>query len=436
MLELWHGFSATAQDVVTLCALALPIAALGVVLPRGFAPIPLIRAILWRFRWANALFVLLIAVSVGLGVALLAQERGLRAGTAAAADKFDLIIAAPGSEVTMMLASVYLQPADAGLLDGVTYASIATDARVAMAAPLAFGDSYQGAPIVGTTAEFVTHLAGPIAQGRIWGDHADAVIGADVPLAVGDGFEPAHGVGDVAEHDAHGEEFHVVGRLAPTGSPWDRAIIVPVETVWETHGLANGHRPEVAEQLGPPFDPEYFPGTPAVVVRATSIGATYGLKSSFARAGETMAFFPGSVLASLYAVMGDVRQAMSLMAVVTQILVAASVLLGLFILSQLFQRQMALLQALGAPRRFVLSVVWGYANTLVVAGAMLGLIIGFASVAILSDIVSERTGVRVVAEIGWSEFHLVAGFVSCVSLLSVVPGFAVLSRSIVSGLRA
>lgn len=146
-------------------------------------------------------------------------------------------------------------------------------------------------------------------------------------------------------HDTH--LLDRLDRLPRSSTPWDRAILVPVESVWAVHGLASGHAPDRADQIGPPFDAAYFPGTPAGIVCADELWANYALRSEFNRDAETMAFFPGTVLAELYRVMGDVRQAMSLMTVVTRVLVAASVLLGLFILSRLFQRQTAMLRALG-----------------------------------------------------------------------------------------
>ncbi|GFE64955.1 ABC transporter permease [Litoreibacter roseus] len=439
MVDLWHSLSAPLQDSLLLIALLAPLGLLGWITIAGFSPLPLVRAILWRFRWANALFVSLIAVSVGLGVGILAQERGLRVGTATAADKFDLIIAAPGSELTMLMAAVYLQPSNVGLVDGQVYTRIAEDPLVDLAAPLAFGDSYKGAPVIGTISEFVAHLSGTLAEGEIWQTYDHAVIGADVPLSIGEKFEPAHGFGFAVQEGVHGHQLTVMGVMQPTGSPWDRAILVPIEAVWETHGMFTGHAPEDndhTDRFGPPFDADFFPGTPAVVVRAQSLAAAYTLQSTFARDGETMAFFPGAVLAGLYNVMGDVRQAMSLMASVTQILVAASVLMGLFILSQLFQRQMALLQALGAPRRFVLSVVWLYATVLTIAGALFGLVVGFVSALVLSEVVSDRTGINVTAQIGWGEVHLIAAFVLGVSVLSLVPGIAVLRRDIATSLRS
>lgn len=466
MTDLWQSLPPLAQDILWTILLLLPALAVGGLTLRGYAPWPLVRAILWRFRWSSAMFVLLIAISVGMGIGLLAQERGLRRGTAMAADKFDLVVSAPGSELTVMFAAVYLQPSDMPLLSGEVYAEIAGDEGVSIAAPLAFGDSYGEAPVIGTTAEFVRYLADDRIEGRLWEASGEAVAGALVPLELGAEFTPAHGAGDAAEHDAHGDaHLTVVGRMAPTGTPWDRAILLPIEAVWEVHGLANGHAPAAEHEedghaeeghaeegqakeghaeahdhqttrLGPPFDPEYFPGTPVIVVHAEQLWANYALRSRYTRDAETMAFFPGTVLSTLYRVMGDIRQAMSVMALVTQVLVASSVLLGLFILTHLFRRQIALLRALGAPARFAFAVVWLFGATLLLAGAALGLLTGLGAANALSRVVTARTDVLVQAPLGWSEIHFLAAFVSVTLLLSLVPAAFILRTPVVAGLRA
>ncbi len=435
--DLWDSLPALAQDAAVLLALLAPLALIAALLLRGFAPWPLVRAILWRFRWANAMFVALIAISVGMGIGLIAQERGLRQGTAMAADKFDLIVSAPGSEMTMMLATVFLQPSDVPLLDGEVFASVSAHPNVDFAAPLAFGDSYGDAPVIGTTEDFARHLADDAITGRMWRSPFEAIAGAAAPVGLGEVFTPAHGMGDTADAGAHElYDFTVVGTLPRTGTPWDRALLVPVEAVWQVHGLANGHAPEAGDRLGPPFDPAYFPGTPSIIVRAEALWANYALRSEFTRQNETMAFFPGTVLANLYRVMGDVRQVMSVMSVVTQVLVAASVLLGLFILTRLFRRQVAMLRALGAPRRFVLAVVWSYAASLLIAGTLAGVALGVGATGVISGVITRRTDILVNAGIGWGEVHLAAGFLAVTSLLSLLPALATLRQSVVSGLRA
>jgi putative ABC transport system permease protein len=433
---LWSDLPAGLQDLALALLLLLPAAVVGAAVLRRLSPWPLVRAMLGRFGAANAVFVGLIAIAVGIGVGLTAQERGLRRGSARAAEKFDLIVGAPGSEITLMLAAVYLQPSDVPLISGAQYAEIVAADRVALAAPVAFGDSFEGAPVIGTTAEFVQHLSAGLAEGRMFQTAGEAVAGALAPVAVGASVTPAHGHGAAAEADVHeGAGYTVTGRMPATGSPWDRAMLVPVEGVWSVHGLADGHAPENAGRIGHPFDPDYFPGTPAVLVRADELWGNYALKSRFTRP-DMMAFFPGTVLAQLHGIMGDVRAAMSLLAVVTQVLVTVAVLAGLMILTRIFARGLALLRALGAPARYVFAVVWSYSATLIVTGAAAGLGVGLVAASVLSRMVTARTDILVTAALGWPELHLVAGFVSLTLVLALLPAWAAVRRPIVPDLRA
>ena len=443
MPEAWYALPVPVQDALTLVALLLPGLIAFVAVLWKLRPWPPIRDLARRAAGTSAVFVGLIAVSVALGTGLLVVERGLRAGSVRAADKFDLIVAAPGSEVTMMLAAVYLQPADVPLLTGAQFAEVAATPRVEMAAPIAFGDSVMGAPVVGTIADFVTHLSGDMAEGRTFAAEGEAVVGALSPLRPGDVVEPAHGFGPAADAHAHeGAAYRVVGRMRPTGSPWDRAVLVPVETVWETHGLANGHATDAeadaeggeGHRIGPPFDAAYFPGTPAILVRATSLMANYNLKSEFTRP-DMMAFFPGTVLAVLQARLGDLRAAMSALVGVTQVLVTVAVLAALLILLRLFARGFALLRALGAPARFVLAVAWGHAAALIVAGTLAGLALGFAAAGLIAGLVTRRTDVAIAVAPGWPELHFVAGFLSVTQLLALAPAAVATRRPILTDLR-
>ncbi len=473
MVDLWLSLPALAQDVLLMVGLVIPGLLVGALVLRGLHPFALVGAMLRRFSWVNGMFVGLITVSVGLGVGLLAQERGLRQGSARAAEKFDLIVAAPGSEVTAMLAAVYLQPADMALVTGAQYAEIAAADGVAFAAPIAFGDNFKGAPIIGTTADFVAHLAGSLTEGRTFAIASEAVVGAFVPVTLGATLTPAHGEGSLDAEDAHAEEEHaeadhddeahddeahddevhedevhdtddheahegfsytVTGRMPPTGSPWDRAVLVPVEGVWAVHGLAVGHAPDDT-RIGPPFIPDLMPGTPAVLVHSSELWANYALKSQFTR-NDLMAFFPGTVLSQLHGLMRDVRAAMSLMAGLTQVLVSLAVLIGLVILVRLIARSLALLRALGAPMRFVFAVVWSYSAALIVTGAGLGLGLGWVAARVIAGVVTARTDILVTASLAWPEVHLVAGFVSVTLIFALLPAWLASRRPVLADLHA
>src|SRR6478735_3097203 len=119
-------------------------------------PLPMVLADLRSLRRTAWATVLLIAMAVAVGLAVNAQEQGLRRASTAAADDFDLLIAAPGSQTQLVLTSIYLQPDALPLMDTRILNALANDPRVNAAAPIAFGDLARGYPVVGTTASFAS----------------------------------------------------------------------------------------------------------------------------------------------------------------------------------------------------------------------------------------------------------------------------------------
>ncbi|MEY9584854.1 hypothetical protein ABIA15_003611 [Sinorhizobium fredii] len=90
-----------------------------------------ILADLRKYWLGSAVVVLIVALAVALGVAVTLQERALRLGSARAADKFDLVIGAAGSENQLVLSSVFLQASPLPLMDGRVLTQLASDPRVA-----------------------------------------------------------------------------------------------------------------------------------------------------------------------------------------------------------------------------------------------------------------------------------------------------------------
>lgn len=197
-----------------------------------------ILADLGRMKAGALVIVALVALAVALGVTVTLQERALRLGSARAADKFELVIGAPGSETQLVLSTVFLQPAALPLVSGDVLAALHDDPRVAWAAPVGFGDFHEGAPVIGTTARLIAETAPGMAQGRMFATEGEAVAGALTGLAPGDEITPAHGE---FGHDHDDVRYRVTGRLAPTNTPWDRAILVPIQSVWRVHGMAAEH---------------------------------------------------------------------------------------------------------------------------------------------------------------------------------------------------
>lgn len=398
-------------------------------------PLPLVRAMLRRDAATSGVFVLLIALAVGIAAAITAQERALRTGSARAADRFDLIVAAPGSQTDLLLKVVFLQPGSVELLTGEPLKRLMAESRAEFVAPIGFGDSHDGDPVVGTVAALVDHLAGGRLEGRGFGGRHEVVVGAASPLAIGEEFHVTHGHGAEAFlGDTHPQELIVVGRLPPTGSPWDRAILAPIEFVWEVHGLPDGHPEGDGEAIGPPFDPERLPGIPAAVIKPATIAAAYGLRSEW-RTTATMAFFPAEVLVQLYELLGDIRVIMSWLAIATEILLVGAVLAGILILMRIYRSRFAILRALGASRLYVFTVAWSFGFVLIASGSLIGLGVAAGLTGLVSYLFENASGIALEGGIGRTEMSLAAAIAVAGALLAVVPAALVYRQPVVAALR-
>lgn len=407
-------------------------------------PFPLIRAVFKRNLFTALLFMALIACAAALGITISTQERALRHGSARAADSFDLIVAAPGSQTDILFAVVYLDPTAVELLPPEVAARVLSDPNAAFAAPIGFGDSHDGNPVVGTTAEFVEHLGNGLAEGRVFAAMDEAVVGALSPAMPGDRLEIRHGHADdlLEDADSHGDEdapahLHddvlVVGRMQPTGTPWDRAVVVPIEYIWSAHAMGTGH-PIGDDRIGAPWQADLLPGLPAIVVKPESIAAAYGLRNRY-RTAEATAFFPAEVLVELYAILGNIARIMSALTLAAQALVVAAILAGLLAALDLQRQRFAVLRALGAPALYIFAIVWLYVGALIVSGAVIGLPLGWAMAGVVSALIARETGVAMIATIGLRELALTGILLGLGLVLALIPAVLVYRRPVVEGLR-
>ncbi len=413
-----------------------------------------IFADLRKFWLGSAVVVLLVALAVALGVAVTLQERALRLGSARAADKFDLVIGAAGSENQLVLSSVFLQASPLPLIDGAVLTRLAADPRVAWAAPIGFGDSYSGFPIVGTTTALVENLAGGLAEGRIFAKEGEAVIGAAVDLSLGDQIKPMHGTAEEGGHTHTELAYHVSGRLKPTGTAWDRAILVPIQAVWHIHGMGHHDEEEHQEEAGhqdeaghdehegaahadAPVDEHWdkdVPGLPAILVKPKTFADAYKLRQEY-RTGPTLAVFPAEVLTRLYATLGDAKRVLFAVASGSQALVAASLLLVTVMHVGQRKKQIGALRAFGAPRRALFAIVWLELFVLVALGVALGFGLGYVAALAISNVVSGGSGVTMPVGFARQDWSFVGVLLGFAALISAVPAVLAYRQSPAAALR-
>ncbi|MBP2559511.1 putative ABC transport system permease protein [Neorhizobium galegae] len=460
----------------------------------------MIRFILADLRrlWAGAVVVvLLVALATALGVTVTLQERALRLGSARAADKFDLVIGAAGSETQLVLSSIFLQPAPLPLMPGEVLAKLSKDPRVTWVAPVGFGDSFAGYPLVGTTRALIGSTVSGFAAGRMFEREGEAVIGAAVNLSVGAEIKPMHGTAQMGGETHAGVVYHVTGKLPPTGTPWDRAILVPIQAVWHVHGLGHdheheeeehhegealqvtqaaaadehGHTPleatrehagdlrhegEAAEAGGhdehadedhdhhgtidadASIDENFAadaPGLPAVLVKPKTIADAYKLRQEY-RNGNTLAVFPGEVLTSLYATLGDARMVLSAVAAGSQGLVAAALVLVTVTHIGQRRRQIGALRAFGAPRLSVFAIVWLELFLLVAVGIGLGFLTGLAAARLIADAFTVRSGIILPVGFTGEDWRMALILLGAAAVLSAVPAILAYRQSPAAALRA
>ncbi|CDZ41850.1 ABC transporter permease [Neorhizobium galegae] len=425
----------------------------------------MIRFILADLRrlWAGAaVVVLLVTLATALGVTVTLQERALRLGSARAADKFDLVIGVAGSETQLVLSSIFLQPAPLPLMPGEVLAKLSKDPRVAWVAPVGFGDSFAGYPLVGTTRALVGSTVSGFAEGRMFEKEGEALVGAAVKLPVGAEIKPMHGTAQMGGETHAGVVYQVTGKLPPTGTPWDRAILVPIQAVWHVHGLGHDHGHEEEEEqhhegevaasgghdadhddhgavdADAPIDENFTadaPGLPAVLVKPKTIADAYKLRQEY-RNGNTLAVFPGEVLTSLYATLGDAKMVLSAVAAGSQGLVAAALVLVTVTHIGQRRRQIGALRAFGAPRLSVFAIVWLELFLLVALGIGLGFLTGLAAARLIADAFTARSGIILPVGFTGEDWRMALILLGASAVLSAVPAILAYRQSPAAALRA
>ena len=216
----------------------------------------------FKSLWHRRLTALLTVCSVAVGVALLTGVERIRTGAKASfantISGADLIVGARGGPLHLVLYSLFRVGDATNNIRWASYQAIAKRPEVAWTIPLSLGDAHRGFRVLGTNADYFAHYrfgrdrSLQFAQGRMFADAADAVLGADVAAAlgyrVGDAIVVSHGIGQTSFEHHDDNPFRVVGVLARTGTPVDRTVHVTLEGVRDMHAEpGDGHDHDGAE---------------------------------------------------------------------------------------------------------------------------------------------------------------------------------------------
>ncbi|MBL9218413.1 MAG: ABC transporter permease [Opitutaceae bacterium] len=353
----------------------------------------MILNLIYRSLRQHALATLVTAAGIALAAGLLLTvwvvKTQSQAVFAATNSGFDAVLGARGSKLQLVLNAIFHLEASPGNIAAADYEMIRRHPAVKAAIPLALGDTVEGWRIAGTTTQLfdeIEYLPGKryaFAAGRNFKLGAEeAVVGSYVAQQlgwkVGSHFHPHHGLSEEAGHE-HEEHYDVVGILAPTNTPADRVVWIPLEGVQ----TMSGHNPLAATELSAVL----------LQLRAPTAGLMMSNQLNASGGRLTFAYPIGSIVAELFNKISWVDRVLTLVAWLVAAVAAASVLVGIYNSMSARARDLAILRALGARRRTVFGAVVGEAA----AVGLLGAAAGFAVYAVLGGAVAAliraQTGV-------------------------------------------
>jgi putative ABC transport system permease protein len=303
---------------------------------------------------------------------------------------FDAVLGARGSKLQLVLNAIFHLEASPGNMAYADYEMTRRHPMVKTAIPIAVGDNLRGYRLVGTLPELFTNVEyapgkkfAVQAGGKLFAaDAKQAVVGSfaaqRLGVKVGDTFNPFHGIAfDVKNR--HADEFVITGILAPTNTPADRVVWIPLR------GLQTmaGHDPKTASDIS------------AVLVQLRTPVAGPMLDLMFNKQGNRLTFaWPvAAIISELFAKISWFDQVLTLVAYLVALVAAGSVLASIYNSMNARRRDLAILRALGARRRTIFGAVVAEAACIGALGAAVGFAIYFGLLTGVAGLIRAQTGV-------------------------------------------
>jgi len=365
----------------------------------------------WRALWTRPAITLLtllgIALGSGLICAVLALGQGAQSSFKREAALVHLMAGPEGSRLQLVLSSLYHLDQPAGILPLEVVYPWMQDDLVAQAVQLGIGDSFRGRRIVGastnlfflTQRDHITPLFS-FAEGRAFSGDFEAVLGSEAAratgLKIGDSFMGSHGLSEGGE--VHGDfPYKVVGRLAPTGTAFDRAVYTSIESVWAVHGH-DTHDHEHHDH-GPGEVCLAGKEVSAVLFQMNAAGPPlFAFRERMEKEAGLVTAMPLEEMHRMFTrFLRPLQRVLLLLAGLVALVAGLNILNTLLQSAEQRRRDRAVLRLLGARPRDVVSLVFLEAVLLVFIGLALGWFLAHLGLAIAQPTLESRMGLHISA---------------------------------------
>ena len=232
-----------------------------------------------------------LSIVVTACVALLAYNIStqISEGIIRTASSFDIIIGPSGSSTQLAMNTMFFTDKPLGTIPYALVEEIQNSGLASAVVPFSMGDSYNDAPIVGTTPALLEGKF--LSSGEMFANVCEAVVGYDVAkkynLHVGSSLITSHGLSGSGSDHAE-SPLTVTGILSRTHTAYDNAVFTPCETIWALHDHEDEH-----EESG---EHDEDKTVCAVLVRSKSIADYSTLTAAYSDNSDYLVINPNTVL--------------------------------------------------------------------------------------------------------------------------------------------
>ena len=359
----------------------------------------------------------------------------------------DLVIGAKGSPLQLILSSLYHLDAPTGNMPVSESKAFLNPKHPIFksAIPLSLGDSHRGYRIVGTNTGFIDLYEAKFADGKLFEENMEVVVGATVAknlnIKLGDEFKSSHGLiedENLVHEDA--APFKVVGILEKTGSVIDQLIVTKTQSIWVVHDEHDHEAEESTEHNEAEHDHEHeeaehsedLPLTSYEDKSITSLLVKFkgrniqalNMARNINENTNFQAATPAIEINRLYTLLGVGEEALKAMALLIIFVSGLSIFISLF--SSLRERkyELAVMRTLGARPGFLFQLIIFEGIIIAVLGCFCGIALSHGSMVLLADFLEKSYRYDFSAAIFLKEeIYIFGGSLVIGVIAAIIPAF-------------
>ncbi|MGJ8682343.1 ABC transporter permease [Paraglaciecola sp.] len=396
---------------------------------------------------------LCIAISVSLFITVEHLRVQVKDNFQRSVSGVDLIVGSRTSQLNLLLYSAFGLGQAADNITWQSFNHIKSDKRVNWAVPLAFGDSHQGYPVIGTTLDYFKHFkygnkrSLTFSKGNVFNSKFELVIGSEVAKRLNYDISReivlAHGQGNVSfkHHDNH--PFIISGVLQPTGTQIDQSIYIPIQSINTIHAQVQStdtheHEHEHEHERLTSIEGDEKINISAFLLGVNNKISVLTLQRSINQftAEPLTAILPGLALRELWKIVSVIENVLTLISILVLVTALICMVIMLMASMQQREREVTVLRALGAKPLIIVWLLEVEVVVLTLVGTLFGGLFVSLVLLIVEPILVAHYGLYVNPLIDFYSLIRV-GLMALIAAicLALIPAVLAYKKSLNSGLK-